>query len=150
MLATILYDKTSRLYKTFIDRALATDVVVYCYQLKDPALFQSFVTLAPKVTHERAENLLKETYREIAEDGVTAAELASAKQSWRLYRAHRLDGPYALLSSINEDLATGDWTRFVTLPEAIANVSRADVRRIARTYFTDDQSTVGWFVAKNT
>lgn len=151
MLATILHDdKTSRLYKAFIDRALATDVAVYCYQLMDPALFQSFVTLAPKVPHERAEGILKETYREVAEAGVTAAELARAKQSWRLYRAHRLDGPYAFLSSINEDLATGDWTRFITLPEAITKVSRADVRRVARAYFTDDQSTVGWFIDTNT
>lgn len=150
LLATILYDeKASRLYKAFIDRALATDIAVYCYQLRDPALFQAFVTLASNVSHERAEAVLKEEYRKVGEAGVTAAELAQAKQSWRLYRAHRLDGPYALLSNLNEDLATGDWTRFVTLPEAVAKVTRADIRRVARTYFTDDQSTVGWFIAAN-
>jgi zinc protease len=147
MLATILDDdKSSRLYRKFVDTALATNAHVACYQLRDPGLFNTVITAAPSVPHSKIESLLMKEYDAVATGGVTAAELARAKQSWRVYRARRLDGPYALLSALNEDIATGDWSRFVTLPEAIARVTRADVKRVARTYLTEDQSTVGWFV----
>lgn len=150
LLSVILYDdKASRLYKAFIDRAIATDVTVFCNQFKDPSLFQTFLTLAPGVTHERAEEMLLKEYEKVSEKGVTVSELRRAQQSIRVYAASRRDGPYALLSSLNEMLAVGDWTRFVTLPEDIKHVTQADIRRVARTYFTEDQSTVGWFVATN-
>ena len=149
LLASILYeDKTSRLYRLLVDPSLATNVMSYAIQLKNPALLETYVTLAPGVTHEKIEKLVRAEFRRIRDSGVTAREVARAKQAIRAYFATRRDGPYALLSSLNEDIATGDWTRFVTFPEAIAKVTPADVRRVARTYLRDDQATVGWFVAK--
>ena len=64
----------------------------------------------------------------------------------RTYFATRRDGPYAFLSSLNEDLATGDWTRFVTLPEALQKVTSKDIQRVAKKYLVKDQSTIGWFI----
>jgi zinc protease len=139
-------DKTSRLYKALIDTAKATAVGVYCWQLHDPALFETFVTLAPKTLHSSAEELVKKQYAEIAAKGVSAAELARAKKSIRAYAASRRDGPYALLASINEDLATGDWKRFVTFPKALNSVTSKEIQEVAKKYLVDDQSTVGWFI----
>jgi zinc protease len=153
LLSVILYeDKTSRLYRSFVDTAKATDVSVYCYQLHDPALFETFITLSPKTTHAVAEKMLKAEYEKIKEKGVTAGELARAKRGIRTYVASRRDGPYALLSSINEDLATGKWERFVTFPKALDAVTSKDIQRVAKKYLIDDQSTIGWFIntANNT
>jgi zinc protease len=138
-------DKTSRLYRSFVDTAKATDVTSYCYQLRDPALLQIFVTLTEGTQHADAEKLLKKEYAAIAEKGITAAELARAKRSFRSYLATRRDGPYALLSSLNEDISTGQWERFVTLPKLLDSVTTADVKRVAKKYLLDDQSTIGWF-----
>lgn len=150
VLSTILAgDKTSRLHTAFIDTAKATEVMTYCYQFSDPSLFQSFITLAPKTTHVSAEQLLMKQLTALKEKGVTAAELSRAKRTIRNEVARRRDGIYALLSSLNEDISTGDWTRFVTLPEKLAKVTGADIKRVARTYLNDDQSTVGWFIATN-
>ena len=139
-------DKTSRLYRSMVDTAKATDATVYCWQLHDPALFETFITLAPNTTHEVAEKMLKAEYEKIKKSGVTASELARAKRGVRTYVASRRDGPYAFLSSINEDLATGDWTRFVKLPQALGMVTSKDIQRVAKKYLVDDQSTVGWFI----
>jgi zinc protease len=148
LLSSILYeDKTSRLYKTLIDTALATEVSVYCWQFQDPSLFETFVTLAPKTTHERAEKLVRAEYQKVVEDGVSASELSRAKQAARAALAARRDGPYAFLSALNEDIATGDWTRFVTLPDQLAKVTRADVRRVAKAYLKPSTSVTGWFVS---
>jgi zinc protease len=119
---------------------------VYCWQLHDPALFETFITLAPKTTHETAEKLLKAEYEKIKTNGVSSSELARAKRGIRTYVASRRDGPYAFLSSINEDLATGDWTRFVTFPQALTEVTSKDIQRVAKKYLVDDQATVGWFI----
>ena len=139
-------DKTSRLYRSLVDTAKATDTSMYCMQLHDPALMETFVTLAPKTTHEAAEKMIKDEYKKVMDKGITASELSRAKKGIRSYVAGRRDGPYAFLSSINEDLATGDWTRFVNFPRALEKVTSNDIQRVAKKYLVEDQSTVGWFV----
>lgn len=147
LLAVILGDaKTSRLYRALVDTALATSVMVMSGQFKDPSLFQTYASLAPGVAHEKVEKLILDTYARIGSTGVPAKELAEAKRSVRAQMAQKRDGVYAFLSSLNEDIAAGDWTRFVTFPEALQNVSADDVRNVARKYFVPEHSTNGYFV----
>ena len=47
---------------------------------------------------------------------------------------------------INEFIAAGDWTLYVTLDEALQKVTPADVLRVANKYLNVDQSTTGWFI----
>ena len=138
--------KTSRLYKALIDTAKATDVSINTYQFHDPSLFTSYITLTPAAKHAEIEKIVKAEYEKIMQKGVTAAELNHAKSAIRVSLARRRDGIFSLLASINEDLATGDWTRFVHLPQQILKMTSADVKRVAKQYLVDDQSTVGWFV----
>jgi zinc protease len=150
MLASILYeDKTSRLYRSLVDTALTTQIMVMTYQLRDPGLMQVYATLAPNVAHEKVEKIILAEYEAIAKKGVTASELSRAKRAARSAIAHRRDGAYALLSSLNEDIATGDWTRFATLPKALEKVTAKDIQRVTKTYFVDTQSVVGWFINSN-
>ncbi len=148
ILALILADgKTSRLYRTLVDSALAIDVSTNCYQFHDPSLLITYATLAPHTPHQKIEELVKDAYRAIALQGVSSTELNRAKRSIRTYIASLRDGPYAFLSALNEQIAAGDWTRFVTFPKRLAQTSAKDVQRVARQYLIDDQSTVGWFKA---
>lgn len=150
VLSTILHDdKSSRLYRTFIDSALATDLAVHSNYFRDASLFQTIITLTPSTTHQKAEELLVKEYEKIITKGVTAKELAAAKRSIRVAFSHRTDGPFAFLSAINEDLAIGDWSRYVTLPQDIQKVTAKDVQRVAKTYLITDQSTIGWFIPTN-
>jgi len=147
MLATVLGEhKRSRLYKRFVDTAQATDVTLFAFPTRDPGLFMTYLTLADGVKHEAAEAALKEEYAAIAKSGVSAAELAQARRYLRAATAEKRDGAYAFLSSLNEDIATGDWTRFVTFPKAALTVTAKDIQRVAKNYFVDSQSTVGWFI----
>jgi zinc protease len=147
ILGSILYEnKTSRLHRALIDPALATEVHVLCNQFKDPSLFQTYASLAPDVAHEKVEKIILAEYQKIATDGVTAAEIKEAKRAVRAWVAQKRDGAYAFLASLNEDIAAGDWTRFVTLPEALDAVAASDVKRVAKAYFVPDQSTNGHFI----
>lgn len=147
MLSLILADgKTSRLYRAFIDTSKATDVESICYQLRDPSLFITYISLAPRVRHDAVEKLAKSIFADIANKGVSSAELVRAKQSMRAYLATRRDGPYAMLSSLNEEIASNDWTRFATFPEALNKVTQKQVQAAAKKYLVDDQSTIGYFI----
>ncbi len=147
MLSLVLADgKTSRLYRALVDTSKATDVANFCYQLRDPSLIITYATLTPGTTHEAVETIVKQECLKIATEGVTARELQNAKKSIRSYIASRRDGPYAFLSSINEDIATGDWTRFVTVPQMLAEVTAKQIQAVAKKYLVDDQSTAGYFI----
>lgn len=141
--------KTSRLYRALIDTALATDVSTTCYQFRDPSLLISYITLTPRTRHEAMEKRLKQEFQKIISKGVTTQELTQAKRFLRAYVASRRDGPYALLQNLNEEIATGDWTRFVTLPQALMRVTAKEVQKVAKKYLIDDQSTVGYFIGTN-
>lgn len=145
--AVLAGHKRSRLYRRFIDTALATSVSLYSFPTRDPGLITTYLTLAEGTSHAQAEKILKEEFEKVKK-GVTAAELAQARRYLRAYNAEKRDGAYSFLAALNEDIATGDWTRFVTYPEQMLKVTTKDIERVAAKYLVDDQSTVGWFVGK--
>ncbi len=143
--ALLAGDKTSRLHHALVDTAHATEVTTACYQLYDPSLHVVYATLAPGTTHTKAEGLIKNEYEKLKSKPVAAGELARVKRLIRVELAGRRDGAYAFLSALNEDIATGDWTRFSTLPKKLNAVTAKDIQRVATTYLTDNTATIGWF-----
>lgn len=150
ILSIVLGDgKTGRLYRALVDEALATDVSVVANQFKDPSLFQTYVTLTPGTKHERVEKMLLAEYASIASRGITPKELSDAKRAVRAANAMRRDGAYAMLASLNEDIAAGDWTRFHTFPSALKKVTAAEVKRVAKQYLVAEHATTGYLVARS-
>ncbi|MEK7510835.1 MAG: pitrilysin family protein, partial [Patescibacteria group bacterium] len=139
-------DKASRLHRALVDTAKATEAQTLCYQLFDPGLLMTYVTLPKGIKHEAVERIVKEELAKLQSTPVSTKELARIKRQVRVEMANQRDGAYTFLSSLNESIATGDWTRFVTLGPALAKVTAADVKRVAKTYFSDDQATIGWFI----
>ncbi len=140
-------DKTSRLYRALVDTARAIDVSANCFQFRDPSLLITYVTLVPGIAHAAAEAIVKEEYRKIAKKGITKLELNRAKRAIRTYLATRRDGPYVFLSALNEEISTGDWTRFATFPNRLAQVTSKAVQEAVKRYLVDDQSTIAYFKA---
>jgi len=141
--------KTSRLHTALVDTAKLANVSVWCYPFRDPSLFEAFATLAGKTTHAAAEAGIKAAYAALAAKPPSADEMKRAKRLYRAMLAARRDGPFAFLSSLNEDIAHGDWSLFFTLPEAVEKVTPKDVSRVVRQYLTDDsQSVIGYFIGE--
>ena len=138
--------KSSRLHRQLVDTGRLADVMTWCYPFHDPSLFMTYGTLTSGAGHAEIEAGIKAAYAKLAKARPSAAEMKQAKQQYRAASASRRDGPYALLASINEDIARGDWTLFRSFPEAVKNVSAQDVSRVAARYLCDDsQSTIGYF-----
>ncbi len=162
ILGDILTDgKTSRLYRALTDKNLTLDVSVQTGFFRDPSLQIFYAALNPpdaaapgaapavgsaEAGHRNVEEILVAEIEKLKKDGVTPEEVARAISKETASTAYGRDGTFSIARELNEEIAVGDWTEFVSLPEAIKRVTAADVLRVARAYLVEDQSTIGYFI----
>jgi zinc protease len=138
--------KNARLYRALVDQGLALNAGAGTDLHRDLSLHTVYAVLAPSATHAQVEKALLAEITKIKTDGVTAAEVARVKQQYIAADAYKRDGTAAIAGEINEWIAVGDWTLYVTFPQKVQQVTPADVQRVAKEYLKEDQSTTGWFI----
>jgi zinc protease len=138
--------KNARLYRALVDQGLALNAGAGTDLHRDLSLHTVYAALAPGSGHTQVEKALWAEITRIKNDGVTAAEVARVKQQYIAADAYKRDGTAAVAAEINEWIAVGDWTLYVTFPDKVLQVTAADVQRVAREYLTEDQTTTGWFI----
>lgn len=149
ILARILVSgKTSRLYRSLVDRGLATDLFLWCQPLKDNGLFITYAFVAPGIGVQRVEDEIIRGYNRVKAKGVTDEELSRAKAGVRAETAFSRDGSYSVASNLNEAIGIGDWTFYTTYLERVEAVETPDVQRVAEIYLNEDQRTTGLFLPK--
>jgi zinc protease len=147
LLSAILADgKNSRLYKALTDKNLSTGVNNDVGYNADPSLHILFLPLAPGVKHEEVEKIALQEIERLKKDGVSAAELQAAVAKTLADAAFERDGSFAVAGRLNESIAAGDWSLYYRLEDATRKVTLDDIKRVANTYFNEDQSTTGWFI----
>jgi zinc protease len=138
--------KNARLYRALVDQGLALNAGAGTDLHHDLSLHTVYAVLAPDAAHAQVEKALLAEIAKIKAEGVTAAEVARVKQQYIAADAYKRDGTAAIAEEINEWIAVGDWTLYVTFPQKVQQVTPADVQRVAKEYLKDDQSTTGWFI----
>ncbi len=114
-----------------------------------PNLFYAVAILQPGRTPEEAEKALIGEFEKLKADGVTEHELQRAKNQFaRDYIVGRESNQEKALhlahaAVIHNDITTADGEF-----DIFANVSRADVQRVARTYFTENNRLVLYVLPK--
>ena len=102
--------------------------------------------LAPEAKHEQVEKIALAEIEKVKKEGVSAEEVSQVVNQYRAAQAYGRDGTAGTAAAINEWIAAGDWTLFVTFVDSVAKVTPDDVKRVANKYLNEDQSTTGWFV----
>jgi zinc protease len=144
--AVLTSGKNARLYKALVDQGLALSAGAGADLRHDLSLHTLFAALSPGTSHEAVERALWGEINKIQNNGVTEAEVTRVKQQYIAEDAYKRDGTAAIASEISEWIGIGDWTLYVTFPQKIQQVTPADVQRVAKQYFSTDQSITGWFV----
>jgi zinc protease len=139
---------TSRLYQTLVETQMAVDVGAQAFQFVDPGLFMLHITLRPGVTHAEAEHVGLEVIEKLKTEEVSEKELQKAKNMITTQMIYLRDSPLGVARVIAEAEAVANWKMFVDLPQMVEQVTPADINRVATTYFTEDNRTVGWFIPK--
>lgn len=147
LLSAILADgKNSRMYKAITDKNMSTGVSNDAGYNHDPSLHILFMPLAPGVKHDDVEKIALQEIERVKKEGVTAGELQAAVAKMLADAAYGRDGSFAVAGRLNESIAAGDWSLYYRLEDATRKVTVDDIKRVANSYFNEDQSTTGWFV----
>jgi len=139
---------TSRLYQALVETELAVSVTSNCDQFRDPGLFNVYVTVNPGVAPSEVEAAILAELERVAAEDLPGAEVEKAKQQIIAQVAYNRDGTSDIASQMSEAEAVADWRFYKDYAANIARVTDADVRRVARAYFTEDNRTVGYFIPK--
>jgi zinc protease len=142
------YGVTSRLYQALVESQLAVDVSANADQHRDPGLFNVIAMVRPTVEPKEVEGVILKEFERIGQEGLTAAEVEKAKQQILAQVAYNRDGTFRIASQMSESEAIADWRFYKDYAANIAGVTPADIRRVARTFFTEDNRTVGYFIPK--
>ncbi|MFN0109750.1 MAG: M16 family metallopeptidase [Blastocatellia bacterium] len=139
---------TARLYQTLVETQIAVNEHAEASQFMDGGLFTIKATLRPGVEHPVAEQAALEAIEKLKTEDVSESELQKAKNLILTQMIYVRDSPFGVISVIGEAEASSGWKLFIDLPKMIETVTAADIRRVANTYFTEDNRTVGWFIPK--
>jgi zinc protease len=141
---------TSRLYQALVERELAVSVNTHADQFRDPGLFNIYVTVSPGTEASAVEAVVLAELQEVADAGLSEAEVEKARQQIVAEVAYNRDGTFNIASQISEAEAVADWRFYKDYAANIAKVVPEDVRRVAGKYFMEDNRTVGHFIPKQT
>jgi zinc protease len=142
-------NRSNRLYRALVETKLAVDVACSFGPTIDPGLFSFQATLAPETGHQAVEGAIWVEIERIQNEGVTADELQKAIKQTRaqfVYSSESVTNRAYWLgfSAVVADLEwLGSWE------ECLASVTSQDVQRVATTYLTREQQTVGWYVPES-
>jgi zinc protease len=146
LLLSILVDgDASRLHRLLVeDEQVAIEVSGHWQEGFDPGLLWLYLTLPEGADPAEARRLLDAELADVARNGVTAAELARAKNLaatgfWK--KLATIDGKAQLLGEF--ELFHGDWAKLFDAPAQFDRVTREDIHAVARDVLDPKRRTVG-------
>lgn len=146
--------RTSRLYKSLVkEKKIA--VTASAFQglpgNKYRGLFLFFSVPAKDHTNEENEEAIYAEIERLKTEPVTPEELNKAKTRRRASLIRQLDSNSGLASQLAfYEVLTGDWRNLFRQLEKIEAVTAEDIQRVANTYFTTKNRTVGVIVTTPT
>ncbi len=136
------------LNKTFVDSRLGIYAFATASNFKEVNLFSISVGFPTTSKHDDIDVKISEVIAKIQKDGVTQDEINRVVAQISAQTILGRDGSGVIASRLNEAIAAGDWTDYVTGVDRLKKVTPADVLRVAQKYLIEDQSTTAYFIPK--
>jgi zinc protease len=143
--------RTSRLYRALVDGGTAADIWAgsEAFDYADPFMFFAGATMNPGVPPAQAEEQIYAQIEAVKTGGVTDEELARAKKQSRASFVFARDSIVSEASNLLDfELYSGGWRNLYKYLPGIEAVTAADVQRVAQTYLTQDNRTVGYYLGQ--
>jgi zinc protease len=138
--------RSSRFYQALVEGGLASDFSGYAADLMSGGWYDFSATAAPGQDLNKLSQAVEAVLADIRSRGVTPEELKRAKTQLRSSILLRNRDVTSQAFQLGDDqTTTGDYRRTDRLLAAIEKVSAADIQRVAKTYFTPEKLTLGYF-----
>jgi zinc protease len=147
VLASILGNEPSgRLYQALVVPKLASSITTFGQPLREPGFLMAFAQVRDSTPLEPARDVLVKTVEELAANAPTAEEVERAKIAYARNVDLALNDPERIGLELTEWAAAGDWRLMFYVRDRVAEVTPADVQRVAAAYFKPSNRTLGLFV----
>jgi predicted Zn-dependent peptidase len=137
---------SSRLNKALVfDNEIATELFSFMGESFDPTLFQIYAVAADGVTPQKVETALLEQIEKIKKEGVLEEELRKVKNQKLVGFYHQLETINGKANNLGTyELFFGDYKKMFDAPKLYEKVTKEDIQRVAKTYFTKNNRTIGY------
>ncbi len=139
-------NRTSRLYKALVKTELATGVSSSTFPTVDPYLFTIHATVRAGRTPQEVEEVLWQEVERVQKEPVSQDELDKAIKQTKAQFAYSSESVTSQGYWLGFSSIIADHTWLETYLDRLAAVSAEDVQRVAQTYLTERNRTVGWYV----
>jgi zinc protease len=133
------------LYASLVDKKqIATQVFTDYGDSFDPGLFNVYAVANKEVNEVDLENAIYTEIEKIKQDGITDTELQKIKNQklMEFYdQVETIDGKSNNIGTY--EVFFGDYRKMFDAPANYNKITIADVQRVAKTYFTKSNRTVG-------
>ncbi|RJP53068.1 MAG: insulinase family protein [Anaerolineaceae bacterium] len=139
-------NRTSRLYRSLVDKEYAVGISGGASATIDPFLYTFTITVHPKRKPQEALAALDTEIARVQSERVTKAEITRAIKQARAIFAYGSESitNQAFWMGYSEMFASYNW--FLTYLDNLSAVTPADVQRVAREYFRPQTRIVGTYV----
>jgi zinc protease len=134
-----------RLYKALVESELATNAFARPDDAHDPGLFSVDASCQPDKL-ETVKDVLIKTIESLGEKPFTTDEVNKAKLRSKRQAELRQSNAQGMGMALSSAAARGDWRLLFIERDRIANVTAADVNRVAKTYFQKQNRTIGMYI----
>lgn len=144
--AVLTIGRNSRFYQTLVETGLVSDISAYPLEMIEPGWYSFSLTAASGQALKTIDQAFLKTLSQVQQQPITAAELQRAKTQLRanLILSNRDVDSQASQLAFNQTVA-GDYQFSDRYLAAVAQVTAADVQRVAKTYLDPAKRTVGYF-----
>ncbi len=149
ILADVLNGRTGRLYKSLVtQQAVANNAFANADGRKYEGLFELSGVAKPGKTPEDVEQALYKEIEKLKTELVSTDELQKVKNQNAAGDFRRLQNNFSLMTQLLlRDNGRG-WETINTDPARVQAVTAEDIRRVANTYFKNENRTVGIYYTK--
>ncbi|AUT01197.1 peptidase M16 [Nostoc sp. CENA543] len=138
--------RSSRLYQALVESGLASSVGASAVELIEPGWYEISATAAPGQKLTKITEVLQTSLAQLQKQPVSLTELNRAKTQ---LQASFVLGNQDITSQATQlgysQTIAGDYHYIEKYLAAIANVTQADVQRVAKTYLSPNKQTIGYF-----
>lgn len=139
---------SSRLNKNLVfDNEIATETFSYMGESFDPSLFMLYGVVADGIAPEKLEKAMLDELEKIKKEGVSDLELQKVKNQKLIAFYHQLETINGKSNNLGTyELFFGDYKKMYDAPKLYEKVTKEDIQRVAKTYFTKKNRTVGYLL----
>ena len=139
---------SSRLTKSLVlDSTIASRVFTNFGESFDPELFSVYAIAAKGISADRLEKAIENQIDKVVNEGVTDTELQKLKNQKLMEFYRTMESINGKANSLGTyELFFGDYKKLYEAPTLYENVTKADIQRVAKTYLTQRNRTVGYLL----